>query len=279
MFTLNCKGRLLLLDKPLVMGIINATPDSFYEGSRFVGRDAILEHAEKMIAEEVDIIDIGGQSTRPGSKSISAEQELERVIEGIEAMHRNFPNLIISIDTYYSSVAKEAVQHGAGMVNDISAGTLDKEMLSTVAQLHVPYVVMHMKGTPETMQHAANYDNVTRDVFDFFIRKKHECKKAGIHDIILDPGFGFAKTTEHNFELLKNISVFKVLDSPVLVGISRKSSIYKVLGVDRDDALNGTTVLNTIALMNGANILRVHDVKEAREVVKLCARVGAGKGV
>jgi len=277
MFTLNCKGRLLLLDKPLVMGIINATPDSFYEGSRFEGRDAILEQAEKMIAEEVDIIDIGGQSTRPGSKPISADQELERVIEGIDAMHRNFPNLIISIDTYYSSVAKEAVRHGARMVNDISAATLDKEMLTTVAELNVPYVVMHLKGTPETMQRIANYDNVTREVLDFFIRKKYECNKAGIHDIILDPGFGFAKTAEHNFELLKNISVFKVLDAPVLVGISRKSSVYKALGVDKDDALNGTTVLNTIAVMNGANILRVHDVKEAREVVKLCARVSRGK--
>jgi dihydropteroate synthase len=278
MFTLNCKGKLLLLDKPLVMGVINATPDSFYEGSRFVGRDAILEQAEKMIAEEVDIIDIGGQSTRPGSKSISAEEELERVIEGIEALHRNFPNLIISIDTYNSSVAKQAVRHGASIVNDISAGTIDKEMLPNVAQLNVPYVLMHMKGTPETMQREANYDNVTREVLDFFIRKKYECNKAGIHDLILDPGFGFAKTVEHNFELLKNISAFRVLDSPILVGISRKSSVYKALGVDKGDALNGTTVLNTIALMNGANILRVHDVKEAREVVKLCTLVNAEKG-
>jgi dihydropteroate synthase len=257
------------------MGIINATPDSFYEGSRFTGRDEILEQAEKMIAEEVDIIDIGGQSTRPGSTPVSPEEELERVIEGIEAMHNNFPNLIISIDTYYSSVAKEAVQHGASIVNDISAGSIDEGMLPTVAQLNVPYVVMHMKGTPETMQHEAHYDNVTRDVLDFFIRKKYECNKAGIHDVILDPGFGFAKTIDHNFALLKNISPFKILQVPVLVGISRKSFVYKVLGVDKDDALNGTTVLNTIALMNGANILRVHDVKAAREVVKLCSRVNA----
>jgi dihydropteroate synthase len=275
MFTLNCKGKLVLLDKPLVMGIINATPDSFYEGSRFTGRDEILEQAEKMIAEEVDIIDIGGQSTRPGSTPVSPEEELERVIEGIEAIHNNFPNLIISIDTYYSSVAKEAVQHGASIVNDISAGSIDEGMLPTVAQLNVPYVVMHMKGTPETMQHEAHYDNVTRDVLDFFIRKKYECNKAGIHDVILDPGFGFAKTIDHNFALLKNISPFKILQVPVLVGISRKSFVYKVLGVDKDDALNGTTVLNTIALMNGANILRVHDVKAAREVVKLCSRVNA----
>jgi dihydropteroate synthase len=277
MFTLNCKGKLLLLENPLVMGIINATPDSFYEGSRFVGRDQISEQAEKMIVEEVDILDIGGQSTRPGSKSISADEELERVIEGIEAVHKNFPDAIISIDTYYSSVAKEAVRNGARIVNDISAGTMDKEMIPIVAQLCVPYVVMHMKGTPETMQREANYDDITREVLDFFIRKKNECNKAGIHDIILDPGFGFAKTAEHNFELLKNISVFKMLDAPILVGVSRKSSIYKTLGIDKQDALNGTTVLNTIALMNGANILRVHDVKEAREAVKLCSRVNAQK--
>jgi dihydropteroate synthase len=279
MFTLNCKGKLLLLENPLVMGIINATPDSFYEGSRFVGRDQIVEQAEKMIAEEVDIIDIGGQSTRPGSKSISPHEELARVIEGIEAVHKNFPDVIISIDTYYSSVAKEGVRHGASIVNDISAGTMDKEMLPTVAQLNVPYVVMHMKGTPETMQREANYDDVTREVLDFFIRKKDECNKAGIHDIILDPGFGFAKTVEQNFELLKNISVFKILDAPILVGVSRKSSVYKTLGINKQDALNGTTVLNTIALMNGGNILRVHDVKEAREAVKLCSRVSGQRGV
>jgi len=279
MFALNCKGKLLLLENPLVMGIINATPDSFYEGSRFVGRDQVLEQAEKMIAAEVDIIDIGGQSTRPGSKPISPQEELARVIEGVEAVHNKFPNVIISIDTNYSSVANEAVRHGASIVNDITAGTMDKEMLPTVARLNVPYVVMHMKGTPETMQREANYDDVTREVLDFFIRKKNECNKAGIQDIILDPGFGFAKTVEQNFELLKNISVFKILNAPILVGVSRKSSIYKTLGIDKQDALNGTTVLNTISLINGANILRVHDVKEAREAVKLCSRVNAQSGV
>jgi dihydropteroate synthase len=278
MFTLNCKGKLLSLEKPLVMGIINATPDSFYEGSRFWGGDEISAQAEKMIAEGADIIDIGGQSTRPGSESISAEEELQRVIDGIEAVHKNFPNVIISIDTYYSSVAEQAVRHGASIVNDISAGTMDKQMIPTVAQLDVPYVVMHMKGTPQTMQQEANYNNVTREVLDFFIQKKYDCNKAGIHDVILDPGFGFAKTIEQNFELLKNISVFKMLDAPILVGISRKSSIYKTLGVDKEDALNGTTVLNTLSLMKGANILRVHDVKEAKEVVTLCLRVNIDEG-
>ena len=258
-----------------MMGIINATPDSFYAGSRFSGRDEILGQAEKMIAEGVDIIDIGGQSTRPGSKSISADEELQRVIEGVEVIHQNFPDTIVSIDTYYSLVAEQAVRKGASMVNDISAGSMDKEMVSTVARLNVPYVAMHMKGTPESMQQEANYTNVTREVLDFFIQKKSECKKAGIHDIIFDPGFGFAKTIEHNFELLRNISVFKMLDAPILVGISRKSSVYKTLGVDKEDALNGTTVLNTMAVMNGANILRVHDVKEAKEIVKLYSRVVA----
>jgi dihydropteroate synthase len=175
-------------------------------------------------------------------------------------------------------VAEQAVHHGASIVNDISAGSMDKKMISTVAQLNAPYVVMHMKGTPDTMQQEAKYNNIVREVFDFFIQKKFECNKAGIHDVILDPGFGFAKTIEHNFELLRNISVFKILETPILVGISRKSSIYKTLDIDKEDALNGTTVLNTIALMNGANILRVHDVREAKEVVKLCSLVNAKEG-
>lgn len=269
MFTLNCKGKLLSIDKPLVMGIINATPDSFYEPSRFWGVDEILAQAEKMIREQVDIIDIGGQSTRPGSKPVSEQEELKRVLPGIEALNKRFPNVIMSIDTYYSAVAKAAVQSGASIVNDISAGAMDDGMIPTVVKLKVPYVAMHMKGTPETMQQQANYEDVTREVLDFFIRKKSECNKAGIHDIVIDPGFGFAKSTDHNFQLLKNLPVFKMLDSPIMIGISRKSSVYKTLGVSREDALNGTTVLNTIALMSGANILRVHDVKQAREAVEL----------
>ncbi len=273
MFTLNCKGKLLVIEKPLVMGIINATPDSFYEDSRFSGTDKILAQSEKMIAEGADIIDIGGQSTRPGSKPISAEEELKRVITGIEIICRSFPGSIISVDTYYATVARESVQAGASIVNDISSGNMDKEMIATVAALKVPYIAMHIKGTPQTMQQHAKYDNVTSEVLDFFIQKKDECRKAGIHDVIIDPGFGFAKTTDQNFELLKNLSVFRMLDSPILIGVSRKSSIYKTLGVSVEQALNGTTVLNTIALMNGANILRVHDVKEAREAVKLCSLV------
>ena len=278
MFALNCKGRLLVIDKPLVMGVINATPDSFYEGSRFSGTDKILVQAEKMIREGADILDIGGQSTRPGSEQVSEDTELSRIIESVEAIHQKFPEIIISVDTYYSTVAKKSIHAGASIVNDISSGTMDKEMLSTIAALQVPFVAMHMKGTPQRMQQQANYENVTREILDFFIRKKNECKTAGIADVIIDPGFGFAKTITQNFQLLKDLSVFKMLDAPLLVGLSRKSSVYKTLGTSPEDALNGTTVLNTIALMNGADILRVHDVRQAKEVIKLCGAV-SGKGV
>lgn len=273
MFTLNCKGTLLVANQPLVMGIINATPDSFYDESRFSGADKILSKAEKMIVEGADIIDIGGQSTRPGSEAVSEGEELRRVIEGVEAIHRQFPDVIISIDTYYATVAKESVQAGAAFVNDTSAGNLDKQMIPTASQLGVPYIAMHMKGMPANMHEYASYNNITREVLDFFIQKKEECKTAGIHDIIIDPGFGFSKGAAHNFELLKNLSLFTMLGVPILVGISRKSSIYKTLGVTAREALNGTTVLNTIALMNQADILRVHDVREAKELVKLCRMV------
>ena len=273
MFTLNCNGRLLVIEKPLAMGIINATPDSFYEGSRFSGTDKILVQAEKMISEGADILDIGGQSTRPGSEQVSEDTELSRIIGSIEAIHQKFPEIIISVDTYYSTVAKKCIHAGASIVNDISSGTMDKEMLSTIAALQVPFVAMHMKGTPQTMQQQADYENVTREVLDFFIRKKDECKTAGIADVIMDPGFGFAKTIAHNFQVLKDLSVFKMLDAPLLVGLSRKSSVYKTLGISPEEALNGTTVLNTVALMNGANILRVHDVREAKEAIKLCGAV------
>lgn len=272
MFTLNCKGRLLVIDKPLVMGVINATPDSFYGGSRLAGVDEIVAKAEKMLNDGADIIDIGGQSTRPGSELISADEEIGRVVPAINAIANKFPEVFISIDTFYSKVAIAAVNAGATIVNDISAGSMDNKMIETVAELKVPYILMHMKGTPQTMQQNAVYENVTREVLDFFIAKTNDLKNAGIVDIIIDPGFGFAKTIDQNFELLKNLSVFKMLDKVMMLGISRKSTIYKTLGVNADDALNGTTILNTIGLMNGASILRVHDVKEAKEAVKLfCA--------
>jgi len=268
MFTLNCRGRLLAIDKPLVMGIINVTPDSFYEGSRTEGDD-ILNKVGKMIAEGADIVDLGGQSTRPGSNSISPDEELGRVIPAIEKIKNAFPEAYISIDTYYSKVAEEAVNAGASIVNDISGGSLDKEMLTTVGKLNTPYICMHIKGTPETMQQQANYDDLLKEILDYFIDKIHRCKDAGIKDVIIDPGFGFAKTAEHNFRILKHLSIFKILDKPILTGLSRKATVYKTLGITAEEALNGTTVLNNIALMNGANILRVHDVKEAKEIIKL----------
>jgi len=273
MYTLNCKGRLLVIDKPLVMGIINTTPDSFYEGSRFMGASGVLKQAEEMLKAGADILDIGGQSTRPNSSTISAEEELQRVTGAIESLHYNFREAVISIDTYYARVAAEAVAAGASIVNDVSAGLVDPAMIATTGALRVPYICTHIKGTPATMQQHATYDNVTREVLDFFIQKTAECHKAGIKDVIIDPGFGFAKTPTHNFTLLKNLALLKMLDKPILIGLSRKSSVYKTLGITAKEALNGTTVLNTIGLLNGAHILRVHDVKEAKEAVTLVAQL------
>ena len=269
MYTLNCKGRLLLIDKPVVMGIINTTPDSFYAASRQQNTDAILQKAELMVKDGATILDIGGQSTRPGSVVVGKEEELKRVIKPIEAISKNFPEIFISIDTYYTAVAKEAVEAGASIVNDISAGSLDEAMISTVASLQVPYVLMHMQGTPQDMQQSPHYDDVTKTVLDFFIQKIDELKKMGLYDIIVDPGFGFGKTISHNFKLLQSLSVFNLLGKPLLVGISRKSTIYKTLHIIAEEALNGTTVLNTIGLLNGAHILRVHDVKEAKQAINL----------
>ncbi|MGE5107481.1 MAG: dihydropteroate synthase [Sphingobacteriales bacterium] len=269
MFTLNCKGKLLILDEPKVMGILNITPDSFYSSSRFNDTAIVLQKAEKMLQDGAAILDIGGQSTRPGSVRITADEELKRVIPAIENIIKNFPETIISIDTYQSSVAKEAIEAGASMINDISSGDMDKEMISTVASLHVPYICMHMKGTPDSMQQDPTYDDIAKEVLDYFIHKLARCKEAGINDIIIDPGFGFGKTIQHNFQLLKKLEVLKILGKAVLAGLSRKSTIYKTLGITADEALNGTTVLNTIALINGATILRVHDVKEAVEAITL----------
>ena len=269
MFTLNCKGRLMVIERPVVMGIINTTPDSFFSNSRKQSVSDVLITAEQMLKDGAAILDIGGQSTRPGSPQSGAEEELNRVIPAIEAIHKQFPEAILSIDTYHAQVARQAVQAGASMVNDISAGLLDEAMLPTVASLNVPYICMHMKGTVETMQQDPQYDNVSRDVLDFFIKRVEECRLAGIKDIIIDPGFGFGKTVEHNFKLLKDLHVFKMLDKPILLGISRKSFIYKTLGIIAEEALNGTSVLHTVGLQQGATILRVHDVKEAVQAIRL----------
>ncbi|MBL0201434.1 MAG: dihydropteroate synthase [Chitinophagaceae bacterium] len=272
MNSINCKGKLLSLEEPVVMGIINATPDSFYEGHLNMNIDEITALAGKMIQDGAAILDIGGLSTRPGSNPVSAAEETDRVLPVIEAIHKIYPEIILSIDTYNSQVAGAAVKAGASIINDISGGNLDKDMLGTVAGLQVPYICMHMQGTPSTMQQAPVYSHVVREVLDFFIAKIDDCSKAGIKDVIIDPGFGFGKTIDHNFQLLKALAVLSITNKPILAGLSRKSTIYKTLDVTAADALNGTTVLNTMALLNGASILRVHDVKEASEAVKLFSR-------
>ena len=251
------------------MGIINATPDSFFEDSRKATISESIDKAAQMINEGASIIDIGGQSTKPGSDSIAATEEMERILPVISAIAKKFPEIIISVDTYYSTVAKAAVENGASIVNDISGGQFDSLMIETVAKLNVPYICMHIKGVPKTMQNNPQYENITKEVLDYFIEKLNACRLAGIKDVIIDLGFGFGKTIEQNYQLLKSLSVFKMLDCPLLVGISRKGMIYKPLNIGAEFALNGTTVVNTIAIQNGANILRVHDVKEAIEAVKL----------
>ncbi len=269
MFTLNCNGKFLLAEKPLVMGILNITNDSFYAGSRLNSLEMILEKARQMIKDGADILDIGAQSSRPGSKRITAEEEIEKAVPVIQMIKESFPEMIMSIDTYQAEAARECVAAGASIVNDISGGEMDKDMIETVAGLKVPYICMHMKGVPETMHLDTNYNDVLKDLLDYFIRKNDECTKAGIKDVIIDPGFGFGKNIIQNFFLLKNLHVFKILGKPILCGLSRKATIYKTLGIPAEEALNGTTVLNTLAIQNGADILRVHDVKEAVEVVRL----------
>jgi len=269
MFTLNCRGKLTELAKPAVMGIINATPDSFYAGSRATELESLISKASSMIDEGVDIIDIGGQSTRPGSDRVSIEEELVRVIPAIKAVRSRFSDVLISIDTFYAKVAEEAVNAGASIINDISGGDLDREMIPVAAALGVPYIIMHMKGDPQNMKSLAAYEDVSREVLDHLISKAHHCRQSGIRDIIIDPGFGFSKNTAHNFQLLQQLEIFCTSGYPVLVGLSRKSMVYKTLGITADEALTGTIALNTIALDKGANILRVHDVKEAVQVIEL----------
>lgn len=269
MYTLNCRGKLLSLAKPVVMGIMNATPDSFHSGQLNLTEAAWIEMAQQMIQDGAALLDIGGQSTRPGSIRLSAEDEMARVIPVIRLIHRNFPDTPISVDTYHASVAIAAIEAGAAIINDISGGEMDPEMIRTVGALKVPYVCMHMQGTPETMQVKPSYSQITLEITDYFIRKTAACLKAGIHDLIIDPGFGFGKTVEHNFQLLNELNQLQILDKPILVGLSRKSMIQKTLGITSDAALNGTTVLHTLALDRGAHILRTHDVREAAEAIEL----------
>jgi dihydropteroate synthase len=252
------------------MGILNLTPDSFYAGSRVIsGSTQIFDLAEKMISDGADILDVGGYSSRPSADFVSEEEELKRTVGTIEHLKKYFPDSMISIDTFRSKVAHEAVLAGADLVNDISAGELDPEMIPTVGRLSVPYIAMHMRGNPKTMQEKTEYENIILEIMNYFSKKIKDCSKHGIKDVIIDPGIGFAKTLDQNYWILRNLAYFKTIQVPILVGLSRKSMIYKKLGIQPENALNGTTALNMAALINGANILRVHDVKEANETIKL----------
>lgn len=254
---------------PLIMGILNVTPDSFYDGRRLDDEDALIAQAGHMLTHGADILDIGGMSTRPGAQPVSIDEELHRVMPAIESILKKYPEALISIDTVHAEVATKAVEAGALMINDVSAGEMDAEMLVAVSMLQVPYIIMHMQGRPATMQQNPTYLNVADEVYTYLAQKVAICRQAGIKDIIIDPGFGFGKTVEHNYALLKALSAFKTLNLPILAGVSRKSMICKVINQNPQHALNGTTAVNMLALLNGANILRVHDVKEARETVML----------
>jgi dihydropteroate synthase len=270
--SINCGNKLISLEYPIAMGILNTTPDSFYDGGKFNEELAFIKRFEQMLDEGAMIIDIGGASSRPGAKALTTEEEISRTIPFIKSAIKQFPDAVISIDTYNSAVAKEAVYAGASIINDISGGSLDDEMFDVVAELKVPYILMHMKGSPENMKELATYDNLMLEIFQYFQSKIIALQNRGVNDIILDPGFGFAKNIEQNFVLLKNLNFFRNLHLPILAGLSRKSMIYKSLGITAEESLNGTTALNMISLMNGANILRVHDVKEAVQTIQLYKR-------
>lgn len=270
---INCKGQLIDFSTPKVMGILNITPDSFYDGGKRKTKMEFLLHAEKMLEEGADFIDVGAYSSRPGAVDISEEEELNRILPVVETLVQNFPDIILSADTFRSKVAGKCIEAGAAIINDISAGNLDPHMMKTVGELQVPYIMMHMRGTPQTMKDLNEYDDLAEDVLYYFSEKIAEARDHGINDLIVDPGFGFSKNISQNFELLSQLELLKNLDLPLLSGLSRKSLIYKTFKTTPEEALNGTTVLNTISLMKGANILRVHDVKEAVECVKLTERM------
>ena len=270
---ISCKGKLIDLTTPKIMGILNLTPDSFYDGGLYNNTDRALAQTEKMLLEGATFIDVGGASSKPGTVEVSADEELARVLPVIEKIHIKFPDTLISIDTYRSDVAQQAVAAGAAMVNDISGGNLDAKMLKTVGALGVPFVAMHMQGKPQNMQDKPSYDNILTDIRSFFAAKIDAAHKAGIHDIIIDPGFGFGKTLEHNYALLKHLSSIQMDGVPMLIGVSRKSMIYKLLQIEVAEAGNGTSVLNTVALQQGAQIIRVHDVKEAHQAVQLIEKL------
>jgi len=269
MLHINCRGKLIDLSSPKIMGIINITPDSFYKGNREIQINKLLTICERHIKEGADFIDIGGYSSRPGAENISINTELQRVIPIIQAINKEFPDTIISIDTFRSKVAKEGIINGVSIINDISALNIDKELFTIVKKYNIPYILMHMRGNPQNMQENTNYKNLLREMIYFLSEKLNMLRLNGINDIIIDPGFGFSKTLKHNFTILNDLKQFRILNSPILVGISRKSMIYNTLKIKPLDALNGTSALNMIALQNGANILRVHDVKQAKECITL----------
>ncbi|MEC3907491.1 dihydropteroate synthase [Tamlana sp. 2201CG12-4] len=273
--TINCKGQLIDLSTPKVMGILNITPDSFYDGSIYKNESDVLNQVEKMLSEGATFIDVGAYSSRPNANHVSEADELKRILPIVDLILKAFPETLLSIDTFRSQVAKQCIETGAALINDISAGNLDPNMLQTISGLHVPYIMMHMRGTPQNMQQQTQYDNLTNDIILYFSERIKAAKSLGIVDLIIDPGFGFAKTLEQNYELLNTLELFKMIEKPLLVGISRKSMIYKKLKISALDALNGTTILNTIALQKGASILRVHDVKEAVECIKLVESLSA----
>ncbi|NQX80876.1 MAG: dihydropteroate synthase [Flavobacteriaceae bacterium] len=269
MQTINCKGKLIDLKKPKIMGVLNITPDSFYDGSTNQNSKFIVDKVNDMLANGATFIDIGGYSSRPNASDVSTKEELKRVLPIIDLLIKEFPEILISIDTFRAEVAEKAINKGACIINDISAGNMDKNMYDTVADLQVPYIIMHMVGTPQTMQNNTNYDDIIKDIIYYFSEITAKLNRKGVNDIVIDLGFGFSKTIEQNYHLLNNLELFKVLEQPILTGVSRKSMLYKPLGIEAKDALNATTVANTIALSKGTSILRVHDVKQAMEAVNI----------
>ncbi len=270
---INCKGKLVDLSSPKVMGILNCTPDSFFDGGKYKDESQFLKQAEKLLKEGADFIDIGAYSSKPNADFVTEEEETSRMVPVVELVLKHFPDTLISVDTFRASVAKAAVESGAAIVNDISAGMLDDKMLETVGKLKVPYIMMHMRGTPQTMVKLTQYDDIIKEMLLYFSERIAEARKHGINDIIIDPGFGFAKTLQQNYEVLNKMELFKITELPLLAGMSRKSMLYKLLDITPQEALNGTTVLNTIALTKGANILRVHDVKEAVECIRIFSQL------
>ena len=271
--TINCLGKLIDLTSPKVMGILNVTINSFYDGGKHSDEKSLLVQVEKMLKEGATFIDIGAYSSKPSAEFVSEVEEIERLVPAIQSVLKHFPDTLISVDTFRARVAKEAIENGACIINDISAGSLDAAMMETVAGHQVPYIMMHMKGNPQTMQSLASYQNIIKEMLFYFSEKVAQARSLGINDLLIDPGFGFAKTKDQNFEVMNNLELFQMLELPILVGVSRKSMIYKTLETSADFALNGTTVMNTIALQKGANILRVHDVKEAIETIKLVSQL------